>query len=107
MSSSFFAYLAFSHLLSFPSDDRSLLRIPKSFAHLQDLNYLLKKYRDIYPFRVFLSYVLTYLLSVPISVLLHSPVLTTFLASKHFHYRDRCIFPSSVAQYGACPGPCL
>lgn len=42
-------------------EDRPLLRIPKSFAHLQDLNYLLKKYRDIYPFRVFLSYVLTYL----------------------------------------------
>jgi len=37
------------------------LRIPKSFAHLQDLNYLLKKYRDIHPFRVFLSYVVTYL----------------------------------------------
>jgi hypothetical protein len=54
-------------------EDRPLLRIPKSFANLQDLNYLLKKYRDIHPFRVFFSYVLTYLLSVPISVLLHSP----------------------------------
>jgi len=42
-------------------EDRPLLRIPKSFAHLQELNYLLKKYRDIYPFRVFLSYVITYL----------------------------------------------
>jgi uncharacterized membrane protein YdjX (TVP38/TMEM64 family) len=42
-------------------EDRSLLRIPKSFAHLQDLNYLLKKYRDIHPFRVLLSYVVTYL----------------------------------------------
>ncbi|KAI0249891.1 hypothetical protein BJV78DRAFT_1283682 [Lactifluus subvellereus] len=42
-------------------EDRPLLRIPKSFANLQDLNYLLKKYRDIYPFRVFVSYVLTYL----------------------------------------------
>jgi len=73
MSSSFFAYLAFSHLRSFRSEDRSLLRIPKSFANLQDLNYLLKKYRDIYPFRVFLSYVITYLLSVPFLVLLHSP----------------------------------
>ena len=72
MSSSFFAYLPFSHLLSFQSEDRALLRIPKSFAHLQDLNYLLKKYRDIHPFRVFFSYVLTYFLSVPISVLLLS-----------------------------------
>jgi hypothetical protein len=35
------------------------------------------------------------------------PLLITFLASKHFHYRDRCIFPSLVAQFGACPGPCL
>jgi hypothetical protein len=43
-------------------EDRPLLRIPKSFAQLQDLNYLLKKYRDIYPFRVLISYVLTYLL---------------------------------------------
>ncbi|KAI0297274.1 hypothetical protein B0F90DRAFT_1634852 [Multifurca ochricompacta] len=42
-------------------EDRSLLRIPKSFAHLQDLNYLLKKYRDIYPFRIFVSYIVTYL----------------------------------------------
>ena len=46
----------------FLREDRPLLRIPKSFAHLQDLNYLLKKYRDIYPFRVLLSYVVTYLL---------------------------------------------
>jgi len=42
-------------------EDRPLLRITKSFSHLQDLNYLLKKYRDIYPFRVFISYVVTYL----------------------------------------------
>ena len=34
-------------------------------------------------------------------------VLITFLASKHSHYRDRCTFPSLVAQYGACPAPCL
>ncbi len=50
----------------------TLLHIPKSFADLKDLNYLLKKYRDIYPFRVFLSYVLTYFLSVPFLVLLRS-----------------------------------
>lgn len=42
-------------------EDRPLLHIPKSFSDLQDLNYLLKKYRDIYPFRVVVSYVVTYL----------------------------------------------
>ncbi|PPQ63919.1 hypothetical protein CVT24_010317 [Panaeolus cyanescens] len=41
--------------------DRPLLRIPKSFQQLQDLNGLLKKYRDIYPFRIFVCYVVTYL----------------------------------------------
>ncbi|KAF9523550.1 hypothetical protein CPB83DRAFT_862697 [Crepidotus variabilis] len=41
--------------------DRPLLRIPKSFQQLQDLNYLLKKYRDIYPTRIFVCYVTTYL----------------------------------------------
>ena len=43
-------------------EDRPLLHIPKSFSDLQNLNYLLKKYRDIYPFRVVVSYVVTYLL---------------------------------------------
>lgn len=42
--------------------DRPLLRIPKSFAQLQDLNGLLKKYRDIYPYRIIICYVVTYLL---------------------------------------------
>ncbi|KDQ24615.1 hypothetical protein PLEOSDRAFT_1094375 [Pleurotus ostreatus PC15] len=41
--------------------DRDLLRIPKSFEQLQQLNFLLKKYRDIYPFRILVSYVITYL----------------------------------------------
>ncbi|EJD06614.1 uncharacterized protein FOMMEDRAFT_144586 [Fomitiporia mediterranea MF3/22] len=41
--------------------DRPFLRVPKSFAQLQDLNYLLKKYRDIYPIRVIICYVTTYL----------------------------------------------
>jgi len=41
--------------------DRPLLRIPKSFAQLQDLNFLLKKYRDIYPYRIVICYVITYL----------------------------------------------
>jgi len=43
-----------------------MLRIPKSFAQLQDLNALLKKYRDIHPYRIAISYVATYLLSVPL-----------------------------------------
>ncbi|EKM78151.1 hypothetical protein AGABI1DRAFT_42515 [Agaricus bisporus var. burnettii JB137-S8] len=41
--------------------DRPLLRIPKSFSQLQDLNGLLKKYRDIYPYRIVVCYVITYL----------------------------------------------
>lgn len=100
-----FPFLAF-FIPSF-RDDRPLLRIPKSFANLQDLNYLLKKYRDIHPFRVFFSYVLTYLLSVPNFRRSTFPVLIPFSASKHSHYRDRCTFPSLVAQCGACPAPCL
>ncbi|KAJ6513427.1 hypothetical protein C8R45DRAFT_1154750 [Mycena sanguinolenta] len=41
--------------------DRPKLRIPKSFAQLQDLNGILKKYRDIYPNRIFICFVVTYL----------------------------------------------
>lgn len=47
--------------------DRPLLRIPKSFQQLQELNGLLKKYRDIYPYRIFICYVITYLLYVGLS----------------------------------------
>ncbi|PAV16531.1 oxalate transporter [Pyrrhoderma noxium] len=43
------------------SEDRQFLRVPKSFSQLQELNYLLKKYRDIYPIRVVICYVTTYL----------------------------------------------
>ncbi|KZT41288.1 hypothetical protein SISSUDRAFT_1043127 [Sistotremastrum suecicum HHB10207 ss-3] len=42
-------------------EDRPLLHIPKSFAQLQELNGLLKKYRDIYPFRIVVCYVVVYL----------------------------------------------
>ncbi|KAJ6577231.1 hypothetical protein B0H19DRAFT_1118777 [Mycena capillaripes] len=42
-------------------DDRPKLRIPKSFEQLQDLNGILKKYRDIFPFRIFICFVVTYL----------------------------------------------
>ncbi|CAL1715966.1 unnamed protein product [Somion occarium] len=41
--------------------DRPDLKIPKSFAELQALNTLLKKYRDIYPYRIVISYIITYL----------------------------------------------
>ena len=46
------------------SDDRPLLHIPKSFDDLKALNGLLKKYRDIYPQRIVVCYVTTYLLYV-------------------------------------------
>ncbi|KAJ7931361.1 hypothetical protein B0H13DRAFT_2308528 [Mycena leptocephala] len=42
-------------------DDRPKLRVPKSFAQLQDLNGILKKYRDIYPYRIVICFVVTYL----------------------------------------------
>ncbi|KAG1799514.1 hypothetical protein EV424DRAFT_1439760 [Suillus variegatus] len=41
--------------------DRPSLRIPKSFVQLQALNVILKKYRDIYPFRIVICYAITYL----------------------------------------------
>ncbi|KIY69068.1 hypothetical protein CYLTODRAFT_373470 [Cylindrobasidium torrendii FP15055 ss-10] len=41
--------------------DRPDLRIPKSFEQLQALNTLLKKYRDIFPYRILVCYVITYL----------------------------------------------
>jgi hypothetical protein len=61
--------LALLHARSFPKqstrrDDRPKLRLPKSFAQLQGLNELLKKYRDIYPYRIVVCFVSTYLLCV-------------------------------------------
>lgn len=44
--------------------DRPTLRVPKSFEQLKALNLLLKKYRDIYPVRIVICYVVTYLLLV-------------------------------------------
>ncbi|THH23213.1 hypothetical protein EUX98_g7965 [Antrodiella citrinella] len=41
--------------------DRPYLKIPKTFPELQALNGLLKKYRDIYPYRIVICYVTTYL----------------------------------------------
>ncbi|KAJ7178625.1 hypothetical protein C8R43DRAFT_1084503 [Mycena crocata] len=51
-------YLA---LPTLEEDDRPKLRLPKSFAQLQDLNGILKKYRDIFPYRIFICFVVTYL----------------------------------------------
>lgn len=45
-------------------EDRQYLKIPKKFAELQALNALLKKYRDIYPYRIIICYVTTYFLYV-------------------------------------------
>ncbi|KAK1229094.1 hypothetical protein PQX77_007856 [Marasmius sp. AFHP31] len=42
-------------------EDRPQLRIPRSFEQLQQLNLLLKKYRDIYPYRIVICYIVTYL----------------------------------------------
>jgi len=42
-------------------EDRPLLHVPKSFVELQALNTLLKKYKDIYPFRTVVCFVVTYL----------------------------------------------
>ncbi|KAJ8455926.1 hypothetical protein ONZ45_g18835 [Pleurotus djamor] len=55
-------------------DDRPMLRIPKSFEQLQQLNYLLKKYRDIYPFRIVISYVVTYLFGATLCYLLSAAI---------------------------------
>ena len=49
--------------------DRPHLKIPKSFVELQALNTLLKKYRDIYPYRIVVCYVTTYLLWVHLFLL--------------------------------------
>jgi len=41
--------------------DRPLLHIPKSFDQLKELNGLLKKYRDTYPYRIVICWATTYL----------------------------------------------
>lgn len=42
-------------------EDRESLHIPTSFDDLQALNALLNKYRDIYPYRIVVCYITTYL----------------------------------------------
>ncbi|KAM5544575.1 hypothetical protein V8D89_001473 [Ganoderma adspersum] len=58
------AFLGGTLWLALPTleeQDRPMLKIPKSFAELQALNLLLKKYRDIYPYRIVVCYVTVYL----------------------------------------------
>jgi len=59
-----FSSFAYANTLLFIRADRPLLHIPKSFQQLKDLNALLKKYRDIHPYRILVCYVTTYLLCV-------------------------------------------
>lgn len=83
-----------SHLIS-NSEDRPLLRIPKSFQQLKELNGLLKKYRDIYPYRILVSYVTTYLLCVTLTAAhLILIAFVVVLACRHFPCQVPCIFPS-------------
>ncbi|KIO34304.1 hypothetical protein M407DRAFT_240633 [Tulasnella calospora MUT 4182] len=42
-------------------EDRQYLHVPRTFEQLQQLNTLLKKYRSMYPFRIVLCFVITYL----------------------------------------------
>ncbi|BEI86927.1 hypothetical protein CcaverHIS002_0702730 [Cutaneotrichosporon cavernicola] len=42
-------------------EDRPALKLPRSFADLQGLNALLKKYKDLYPWRIMLCGVVAYL----------------------------------------------
>lgn len=43
-------------------EDKQYLHVPRTFEQLKDLNTLLKKYRSLYPFRIVLCFVITYLL---------------------------------------------
>lgn len=43
------------------SEDKDKLRIPKNFDDLKTLNTLLKKYRNIYPYRILISFICVYL----------------------------------------------
>ncbi|KAJ7052511.1 hypothetical protein C8F01DRAFT_1221861 [Mycena amicta] len=61
ISSALLGSLLWIALPTLEEDDRPKLRLPKSFAQLQDLNYILKKYRDIFPYRIFVCFVVTYL----------------------------------------------
>ncbi|KAJ7650433.1 hypothetical protein FB45DRAFT_887937 [Roridomyces roridus] len=61
ISTIFLASILWLALPTLEEEDRPNLRIPKSFAQLKELNTILKKYRDIFPFRIFICFVVTYL----------------------------------------------
>lgn len=85
-------------------EDRPLLRIPTSFAQLQALNALLKKYRDIYPYRIIICYVTTYLLYVFHRMLIcFIPERVCSLVSKHSPFQGLCTFPFLVGPCGVFP----
>jgi len=46
---------------TFHDEDKDKLRVPKNFDDLKTLNVLLKKYRDIYPYRILISFICVYL----------------------------------------------
>ena len=43
------------------SEDKDKLHIPKNFDDLKTLNTLLKKYRDIHPYRILVTFICVYL----------------------------------------------
>ena len=70
-----------------------MLKIPKSFAELQALNVLLKKYRDIYPYRIVICYVITYFLCVHISVCPSPPPCMSRIHRVANFRSLECLFP--------------
>ncbi|GBE88482.1 oxalate transporter [Sparassis latifolia] len=61
LSTAFLGGILWLALPTLDEDDRPSLKVPKSFAELQALNTLLKKYRDIYPYRIVVCYIISYL----------------------------------------------
>jgi hypothetical protein len=82
-------------------EDRPHLKLPKSFVELQALNGLLKKYRDIYPYRIVICYVTTYLLLVFPTNKLSISLFTIGLVCRRSHSPALCICPSWAVRSGA------
>jgi uncharacterized membrane protein YdjX (TVP38/TMEM64 family) len=61
LSSLFLGLTLWTALPALEEVDRPVLKIPKSFTELQALNTLLNKYRHIYPYRIIICYIVTYL----------------------------------------------
>ncbi|KAG9127866.1 hypothetical protein FRC07_008134 [Ceratobasidium sp. 392] len=89
--------------------DRPMLRIPKSFAQLQDLNSLLKKYRDVYPYKIFSTYIKPLFTYYP-PLLAHScSYLASYLRSLLYHNLPICVATGATLCYliSAALGPAL